>query len=69
MKVYFIEGCLTEEEEFYLIVDNGKIEERRSIEEVRGLLDNHPELIDAYFNLEKLYKDYWWLILPDMVVS
>ena len=65
MDASFIDGCGNEEKEFYVFVCNGLREERRSIEEVRMILDENPELIDMYGTLERLYKDYWWLILPE----
>jgi hypothetical protein len=64
VEVTSLKGCLMEEKIIYLIIDQGELDEKRSIGEVRSLLDDHPELIDAYFNLEKLYKDYWWLAFP-----
>ena len=62
-------GCLVREEEFYLITDNGKLPEKRSIGEVRNILDSHPELIDNYGGLERLYKDYWWIGIPGIIMS
>lgn len=59
-----MKGCLTSEQQFYLIVDEGELEERRTIEEVRDLLDEHPEFLDSYENLDNLFSDYWFLSLP-----
>lgn len=64
MKVSFIDGCLNEEKSFYLFIDKGRLEKRRSIDDVRKLLSEHPELIENYENLRGLYKDYWWVTLP-----
>tara|TARA_Y100000310_G_scaffold142407_1_gene141941 strand:- start:6550 stop:7335 length:786 start_codon:yes stop_codon:yes gene_type:complete len=57
----FIEGCQIEEKEFLLFIPNGQLSSRRSIEDVRSLLRQHPELIDAHENLRSLFTDYWWL--------
>ena len=35
------------------------IEEERSIEEVRVLLDQYPEFYNAYENINRLYGDNW----------
>jgi len=64
MEVGFIEGCLTEKKQFILITDQGELNERRSIEEVRILLREHPEFIEAYERLRRLFTDYWFLAIP-----
>ncbi|MFA5019683.1 MAG: hypothetical protein WC533_01145 [Candidatus Pacearchaeota archaeon] len=64
MKITFADGCSNKIEDFILINDNGELEEERSIEEVRQLLNENPELIDAYEGLRRLFSDYWWMILP-----
>ena len=64
MEVSFVEGCDVSEEEIYLITDKGKLSERRSIEEVRSLLDENPEFVDMYENFKELYNSYWWVALP-----
>jgi len=63
MNVNYVSGCSVEQKEFYLITDNGKLEKRRSIGDVRELLKERPELIDAYEGLKGLFNDYWWLIV------
>jgi hypothetical protein len=60
----FIEGCFAKLDGFYLLVDQGKLGNRRSIEEVRMLLNEHPELMDAYEGLRRLFREYWWLAIP-----
>ena len=64
MEVSRLKGCLTEERKFLLITYNGELAERRSIEEVRQILTDNPEFIDEYENLRRLFRDYWWLVLP-----
>lgn len=64
MEVDFVEGCLTEKKQFILITDQGELNERRSIEEVRTLLSEHPEFTEAYERLRRLFTDYWFLALP-----
>lgn len=64
MQVTFTEGCFDEKKDFYLIINKGKLAERRSIEEIRLLLDQYPGMIDMYEGLGRLYKDYWWAGLP-----
>jgi len=63
------DGCVVREEEFYLLEDKGKLPKKRSIDEVRSLLDSHPEFIDNYGGLERLYKDYWWIGIPGIIMS
>jgi hypothetical protein len=65
----FVRGCGMEEKTFYLISDEGERDERRSIEDVRSLLDDYPELISMNSKLRRLYKDYWWALLPGGMVS
>ncbi|MFH1500425.1 MAG: hypothetical protein ABIE22_00585 [archaeon] len=48
----------------YLITDLGELDKRRSIEEVRKILDENPSLAENFENLKNLYSDYWWLIVP-----
>jgi len=64
MAVSSVNGCGAKEEEIYLITDKGKLSERRSIEDVRNLLDENPEFVDMYENFKGLYNDYWWIALP-----
>jgi len=64
MVVSFVDGCGVKEEEIYLISDKGELGERRSIEEVRDLLNENPEFVDMYENFKDLYNDYWWISLP-----
>lgn len=62
MKVSFTKWCLGEEKEFYLIIDKGKLKEPRSLEEIRKILDEHPELIDMYEGLGDLSK---YAVIPE----
>ena len=64
MNVDFIEGCLVEEKTFFLIKDKGELKKSRTIAEVRQLLKQHPEMIDAFEGLKRLFNDFWWLALP-----
>ncbi len=64
MNVDFIEGCLVEEKTFFLIKDKGELKKSRTIAEVRQLLKQHPEMIDAFERLRRLFNDFWWLSLP-----
>src|SRR3990167_567154 len=67
LEVYFKEGCSLNQESFYLFIDNGELDEKRSIDEVRETLDEHPELIDSFEGLRSLYNDYWWVTLPGSI--
>jgi len=67
LEVYFKEGCSLNQESFYLFIDNGELDEKRSIDEVRETLDEHPELIDSFEGLRSLYNDYWWITLPPSI--
>lgn len=69
MPTKIIEGCSVEIKDLYLIAKGDKLAEKRNIQEVREILDEHPELVDMYGKLDRLYKDYWWTIVPDMMVS
>ena len=69
MEADVLKGCLSEETTFFLIIDNGELDESRSINEVRQILNDNPEYTDAYQNLERLFKDKWWLIVPSGIVS
>ena len=57
--ITFTNGCEMEERNLFLLIDNGDLEEERSIEEVRELLGQHPEFHDAYENINKLYRNNW----------
>lgn len=62
--VEYLKGCLVEDKSYFLIIDNGKLEEQRSIDEVRSILAQHPEFVDSYENLNRLFSDYWWIVIP-----
>lgn len=64
MAVTFMKGCSISERNIYLITINGKLEKRRSITEVRALLNQYPEFVNLYDNLKNLYKKFWWVALP-----
>ena len=64
LDVNFVDGCIMQEDKFFLITKNDKLSKSRTIEEVRSLLDENPELIDVHGRLRGLYKDFWWLIVP-----
>ena len=59
-----VRGCLAETRDFYLIHSEGTLAEKRSITEVRQLLNEHPEFRDQYEGLDSLFNDFWWLALP-----
>lgn len=63
MNLDFSEGCFNEETEFIFLNDNGELEDSRDIEEVRSLLNENPELMDAYEGLGRLFTDYWWVVV------
>lgn len=64
MDVSFMKGCNMEERSIYLLNATEKLEKRRTIKEVRTLLDSYPQFIDSYGNLRDLYKQFWWMSLP-----
>jgi hypothetical protein len=57
------------EETIVLIKDRGNLSQRRTISEVRGIINSNPELLDAYENLKRLFTDYWWIIVPGVNLS
>ena len=69
MEATFIKGCFDVEKQFLLINDLGELEEQRSIDEVRALLEENPEFINNYESLRRLFSEFWWLILPPGIVS
>jgi hypothetical protein len=62
-------GCFNMEETIVLIKDRGNLSQRRTISEVRGIINSNPELLDAYENLKRLFTDYWWIIVPGVNLS
>ncbi|MDD5254258.1 MAG: putative metal-binding motif-containing protein [Candidatus Nanoarchaeia archaeon] len=64
MSVSSIEGCLTETRDFYLIKSKNVLDKTRTIGEARKILDQHPEFIDAYENINHLYLKNWQSIVP-----
>ena len=64
MEVYFSKGCEIKDESFWLLRDNGELEERRSIEEVRQLLDDNPQFAANYKRLNQLYRSSWIAVIP-----
>jgi hypothetical protein len=69
LDVTFTRGCNQQERLFYVIKDNGQLEGRRSIEQVRGLLRQYPMIEDNFESLRRLDQEYWMLVLPDGFVS
>ncbi|MDD5192276.1 MAG: hypothetical protein PHH54_01115 [Candidatus Nanoarchaeia archaeon] len=59
--------CGEKETDFYLITTKNRLNEQRSVEEIRGILDEHPELIDAYEGLREFYKPEYYtpVIIPE----
>ena len=51
MQVTFTERCFGQETNFYLIIINEELKEPRTTEKIEALLEQHPELIDAYEGL------------------
>ena len=64
MDVTLMDGCLNSERTMFIVKDLGELDEERSISEVRELLKDNPELIEAYSVLKRLFTDYWWLVVP-----
>lgn len=64
LEVTFIEGCLSEEQKFYLLIDKGLLGKGRSANEVVQILKKDPAFLDIYWNLEKLHKEKWWIHIP-----
>jgi hypothetical protein len=69
MLIIFRNGCFNQLKEFYIMNDEGILEERRSIGEVRQILNEHPAFEGNFENLRRLEKSYWTLILPDGLIS
>ena len=63
MAVTFSSGCDYNEIGHWVIIYNGDLEESRSIEEVRTLLNENPAFTTNYEKLKRLFSDYWWLIV------
>jgi hypothetical protein len=57
MNVYFIKGCNSKEDNFYLLEKGKKI--KRSSEEIRNLLIDNPIFINRYENLRFVFKNFW----------
>ena len=69
METVFVEGCMTKTDDYVVLHDEGTLEDRRSIEDVRSLLNNNKELLDAYEGLGSVFTDYWFLTLPPSFIS
>lgn len=67
--VEYLKGCLVESKDYFIIIDNGKLEDYRDIGEVRSLLTQHPEFVDSYEKLDRLFTPYWYMIVPVGIVS
>lgn len=65
LEVVFTLGCLSEEQNFYLLVDNGLLGKGRSAEEVVQILKQDSIFLDIYWDLEKLHKEKWWVHIPN----
>ena len=59
--------CGGEETNFYLIILKNSLGQQRSVEEIRSILEEHPELIDAYEGLREFYKPQFYtpVIIPE----
>ena len=53
--------------DFYLIITTDKLGQQRSVEEIRSILEEHPELIDAYEGLREFYKPQYYtpVVIPE----
>jgi len=62
-----ITWCGGEETNFYLIILKNNLGQQRSAEEIRSILDEHPELIDAYEGLREFYKPEYYtsVVIPE----
>ena len=62
MEVTFMEGCSEFSRDYWVMIDKGKLENKRSIDEVRQILNNHPEFLDrnsVYHSLVlESYRNY-----------
>lgn len=56
-----ISGCLDEEKQVTTFIVGDDLETPRSIDEVREVLNNNPELINQFEGLKHLFTRYWWL--------
>ncbi|MDD5331877.1 MAG: putative metal-binding motif-containing protein [Candidatus Nanoarchaeia archaeon] len=52
MAVTLKEGCMSEKIDTYIITGRGILDEPRNVKEVKSILKNHPEFIDAYEGLK-----------------
>lgn len=57
--------CSGGEQNFYLLIDKGKLKRGRSAQEVTKILYSDPKFLDVYWNLEKIHKTYWWINIPE----
>lgn len=67
MEVISLDGCLIEMKEFLLLTDNGELPQRRTIEEVRQLLNENPRFTEAYENLRRLFSDRWFVLASSAI--
>ncbi|MCB9359045.1 hypothetical protein H6503_03890 [Candidatus Woesearchaeota archaeon] len=67
LDVISLNGCDVVEEMSYVMIDNGELDEGRSIEEVRDILDDYDFITDEFEHITSLYKDYWWAVLATPV--
>lgn len=63
MSITFIKGCIPKKKDAFLMLQTGKLTETRTIEEVRGILNENPEFVSNFQNLRRLFMIYWWWML------
>jgi hypothetical protein len=69
LQITFKKGCFNEIKMFYIITNNGDLEDRRSIKEIREFLDQYLMIEDNFESLGILKREYWALVLPDGLIS
>lgn len=57
MNAYFVEGCSSKKDTFYLIEKGKKM--KRSTEEIRKILRENPIFVNRYENLRFVFKSFW----------
>jgi hypothetical protein len=59
LKISFVSGCQNELKNYYLLGDSPT--SKKTIEQVRALLNENPILIKNHESLKKLYHDFWFV--------
>ncbi len=69
MDVTICEGCENEEVSYFLLVDEGELDDSRDIMEVRDIINQNPEILNKFMKLDLLNTPNWALIVPPGLTS